>query len=1500
LALCLSLLGLLLCVPGAAEAHTVLYFTGLTDLATSWQEGNFVVEGFHSTDGGGTSTPAHLHSDSWTQGNDYAYGHESDANWIVFTAPGDLLTPISFYIARRSGSQEFVSSSGAQVAVSGTVGDLFNFPTTSDWSDLDWVALHVTSGELGMDNFTMYACPDPTIPGPFNVSEGGGTIVFGSIENPPVSLNWDLDGDGQFDDGIGVIAAFDATDIDGPATIPIALEATANCGAGGDLTSSVGSEVQVVNVAPTIDNLWVPDAAFEGQELSLEVEFSDPAAADTHTLDWDFGDSVTAAGTNTTESHSYVDEGAYTVAITVTDDDGGSDATTRVIDVANVAPSIDSIAIPDGLEGEGLSFVATVSDPGIDDVLSYAWDFGDGGSATGLNASHSYDDDGSYQVTFTADDGDGGISEEIQSATISNVAPTVDSLSLPATANEGEVVALDASATDPGADVVTWVWDFGDGSPGSSGTPVSHSWGDEGSYTVVATANDGDEGVGTHSAVIEVLNVSPSITSLDLPGATEGSAVVLSAVVADPGADTLVVSWDLGDGTTATGTSVTHVYSDEGTHAINVQVSDGDGGSDSQTGTVLVTNAAPEIGSLTGNTTGQEAQLLSWTVVASDPGSGDSLSYAWDFGDGDTASSGTTQQHSYSTSDTFSVTITVSDEDGGSTSASLSVLISDEGPNITSVTSSAGEEGAPITLSGDATNPGSDTLTFSWDPGDGSEALIGDTVTHTYQDDGIYTATLDVTDSDGLVSSATVAVVVSNASPTLGAPTIPSEALEGETLSFSASASDPSSTDSASLSFSWAFGDGSAPQSGAAVSHAFSDDGSYVVTVTVSDPDGGLDSQNSTVQVSNVSPTITSSPTTTALVGTAYDYQPVATDPGDSQFTWSLGVSAPPGMTIDASTGAVNWTPDDDDALTGTVAITLQVDDGDGGLDLQSWTIEISQPDSDGDGITDNWETLNGLDPNDFDDGTADPDADGRSNLDEFQDGTDPNDFDGPGVPELLEPVEGQEVGTSTPDLVVSNPENTAGLVLEYEFEVYADPDLTQFMSAASEIVEGDDGTTTWKVDVALPESTLLYWRCRASDPWVAGPYSDVSSFVVDAVEAAPPTPGTVYPVAGEAVGQTYPEFLWSPVIDVDGDIVTYSVEIRELESQAVVLLTAGIEDDGADVTASWQAPVVLIEDSWYEWSVMAVDETGLESAWSPSESFFYSVQNASPSSVAWLEPESGAELVTLSPDLVVAEGLDPDGVILEYLFETDLVPEFGSDDYQSVLLEATGTGTVVWSLEDDALELPENSHIYARVRAFDDEGLASVPATIDFFTRGEEEAPPQPQLLAPEDGTEDLEVAPVLVASQVEDPDGDLVFYEFIVARDESLEDIVTHSPSVLGGAGPGGGVDTTSWTVTSPLPHGQLYWSARGLDSRGSVGAWAAPYRFSLANEPAVAEPSTDCNCTGARMVNNDGVSAEPSLLLLVLLAGLQRRRRPGMHRANHNSTVIAAGKRGVDIVQ
>jgi DNA/RNA endonuclease G (NUC1)/PKD repeat protein len=162
-----------------------------------------------------------------------------------------------------------------------------------------------------------------------------------------------------------------------------------------------------------------------------------------------------------------------------------------------------------------------------------------------------------------------------------------------------------------------------------------------------------------------------------------------------------------------------------------------------------------------------------------------------------------------------------------------------------------GMEGSPVYLSGnDSSDPDGDAITYEWEFGDGSTGT-GISPAHTYADNGTYVVKLTVTDVHGAESTVTTSVVVANVDPTVrvfAGATL----LKGESYTGSTSFIDPGAdTWTATVDY----GDGSGPQalsiagSTMALSHRYTTAGTYTVTVTVRDNDGGVGTRTATVVV---------------------------------------------------------------------------------------------------------------------------------------------------------------------------------------------------------------------------------------------------------------------------------------------------------------------------------------------------------------------------------------------------------------------------------------------------------------------------------------------------------------------------------------------------------------------------------------------------------------------------------------------------------------------------
>jgi PKD repeat protein len=230
---------------------------------------------------------------------------------------------------------------------------------------------------------------------------------------------------------------------------------------------------------------------------------------------------------------------------------------------------------------------------------------------------------------------------------------------------------LSASAYDPGQDALAYHWDFGDGSTGD-GPEVIHSWQTPGTYTVTVTVDDGDGGVGTSRAYFDVA-AAKADAGADVT-IDEGGTATLGGPASSPADSFTSFRWDFGDDLTGAGAAmVNHSYLDEGSYSAKLTVAD-DASSDTDDAVVTVRNVPPDIGGIAAPVETVRATPASFKVFATDPGPKDVLSVRWDFGDG-SAGTGAAIDHAFATAGMYTVKVTVSDEDGGETSASRQVKV---------------------------------------------------------------------------------------------------------------------------------------------------------------------------------------------------------------------------------------------------------------------------------------------------------------------------------------------------------------------------------------------------------------------------------------------------------------------------------------------------------------------------------------------------------------------------------------------------------------------------------------------------------------------------------------------------------------------------------------------------------------------------------------------------------------------------------------------------------
>src|SRR5205823_424785 len=119
-------------------------------------------------------------------------------------------------------------------------------------------------------------------------------------------------------------------------------------------------------------------------------------------------------------------------------------------------------------------------------------------------------------------------------------------------------------------------------------------------------------------------------------------------------------------------------------------------------------------------------------------------------------------------------TFTVTDDDGGATSASTVVTVLNVAPTVSAGSAQTVTEGSPVSLHGTFSDPGSlETFTFTWHVVSSNGQVIADGAGQDFAftpvDNGTYTASFTVTDSNGGATSSTAVVTALNVAPTASA-----------------------------------------------------------------------------------------------------------------------------------------------------------------------------------------------------------------------------------------------------------------------------------------------------------------------------------------------------------------------------------------------------------------------------------------------------------------------------------------------------------------------------------------------------------------------------------------------------------------------------------------------------------------------------------------------------------------------------------------------------------
>jgi PKD repeat protein len=405
-----------------------------------------------------------------------------------------------------------------------------------------------TSNDATVTVTILNAAPVITaITGDLGADEGASFAYSATASDPgpldPLTFEWDLDGDGQYDDfsetpGTGTQSSGGSTSL--PDEGAYALGVRVSDGFGGVATD--GFTVTVQNVDPSLDALTGDLGVDEGESFAFSATASDAGASDPLTFEWDldgdgqYDDLSETPGTGTQSSGgstSFGDEGAVLMGVRVSDGDGGEATGSFTVSVSNAAPTLDGLTGDLTVdEGESFAYSATASDAGTSDPLTFEWDLdGDGlyddfseTPGTGTQSSGgttAFSAESVFTLGVRVSDGDGGQVTGSFDVTVQNGDPWILTMAKDLSTGSGTPFRYWAIARDPGSnDVLTFEWDLdGDGqyddfteTPAATMTdPLSDgttSLATPGVYVLGVRVSDGEGGATTGSFEVTVTDAA--------------------------------------------------------------------------------------------------------------------------------------------------------------------------------------------------------------------------------------------------------------------------------------------------------------------------------------------------------------------------------------------------------------------------------------------------------------------------------------------------------------------------------------------------------------------------------------------------------------------------------------------------------------------------------------------------------------------------------------------------------------------------------------------------------------------------------------------------------------------------------------------------------------------------------------------------------------------------------------------------------------------------------
>jgi len=620
------------------------------------------------------------------------------------------------------------------------------------------------------------------------------------------------------------------------------------------------------SIEKTVNSIPSPIANFSHSNttcLGQTVQFTDLSQTNggggIQNWNWDFGDPLSGANNTSTLQHplhAFTSAGPFTVILHITSTNGCTHSDTAIVTI-NALP-VANFTNTSACEGSTTTFTDT-SVPNAFSIISYSWNFGDGGNSNLQNPLHTYAAYGTYTVTLTVVNSNGCIHSVSKQVTV-NPKPVPDFTFSPASCVGNPVSFNNQSFVPTGFSsyINRWDWDFGDG---SVVVPILFPSNPNTVHTFLGTATSHIVKLKVYTTTGCVDSISKTVVSIPSPIAnfSYSNTLCLGQQVsftdltqANGGGSIQTWNWNFGDplsgaNNTSTLQNPTHAFTAAGSYVVTLVVTSSNGCVNTYTPSApIVINALP-----TSNFTWVEACEgfpTAFTDASTSPGSTTITSYAWNFGDGGTSTS-QSPSHIFATYGTYSVTLTITNSNGCIHTVTKQVLVNPKAIADFSF-SAASCVGNPVSFTNQSFVPtgfSSSISQWQWDFGDGSTIPpilfpANPNMVHVFAGTATsHVVTLTVTTTAGCVSS--VSKTVTSVPAPIANFSVSSTNCDNQPVQFT----DLSQTNGGGSiqSWSWNFGDPASGMNNSATIpnpiHQFTSASTYTITLIVTNGNGCKD-----------------------------------------------------------------------------------------------------------------------------------------------------------------------------------------------------------------------------------------------------------------------------------------------------------------------------------------------------------------------------------------------------------------------------------------------------------------------------------------------------------------------------------------------------------------------------------------------------------------------------------------------------------------------------------